>query len=104
MSSAGVSCSVSAGGPPADDEPLGQIDEMRRRIPRRAMSGRGQCGVDHRDHRPLAIGTGDVDRPERPFGVAQLGDEGLHVVEPELDAELFEPEQPVDGIEGLRIQ
>jgi hypothetical protein len=36
--------------------------------------------------------------------MAQLGDEGLHVVEPELDAELFELDQPVDGIEGLRIQ
>ena len=42
--------------------------------------------------------------PKGPLGMPELGDEGLHVVEPELDAELFEPEQPVDGIEGLRIQ
>jgi hypothetical protein len=34
----------------------------------------------------------------------QLGDEGVHVAEPELDAELFEPEQPADGIGGIRTQ
>jgi hypothetical protein len=41
---------------------------------------------------------------ERLLGMSELGDQGLHVLEPELDAELFEPEQPVDGIDGIRSQ
>ena len=51
--------------PAVDDEPLGQIDEVRRRVARRPVAGRAQPGVDHRRDRALAVGAGDVDRSER---------------------------------------
>jgi hypothetical protein len=68
------------------------------------MPGRRQGGVHHRDHRPLAVRAGDMDGTECTFRVPELGDQGAHVVEAELDAELFEPEQPVDRMGGVRIQ
>jgi hypothetical protein len=36
--------------------------------------------------------------------MAERGNEGPHVVEPELDAELLEPEQPVERGTAVRIQ
>ena len=77
-----------------DDEALREIDEMRRRVARRAVPGGAQRGVDHRRHRALAVGAGDVDRAERALGMAEPRDDGGDVVEAELDAELFEREQP----------
>jgi len=53
-----------------------------------------QRGVDHRRHRALAVGAGDVDRAERAFGMAERRDDGGDVLEAELDAELLEREQP----------
>ena len=68
------------------------------------MAGRRQGGVDHRDHRPLAVGAGDMDGTERTLRMPELGDQGADVVEAELDAELLEPEQPVDRMGRVRIQ
>ena len=68
------------------------------------MPGGDERGIDGRHHGSLAVGPGYVHGPERPLGMPERGDQRLDVVEAELDAELFEPEQPVDGIERLRTQ
>ena len=68
------------------------------------MPGRRQGGVDHCDHRPLAVRAGDMDGAECTLRMPELGDQGAHVVEAELDSELLEPEQPVDRMGRVRIQ
>ena len=68
------------------------------------MPGRRQGGIDHRDHRPLAVRTGDMDGTECTLRMPELGDQCAHVVEAELDSELLEPEQPVDRMDRVRIQ
>jgi hypothetical protein len=68
------------------------------------VAGGGERGIDHRHYRPLAVGARDVNGTERTLGMAERGDEGPHVVEPELDAELLEPEQPVERGSAVRIQ
>src|SRR5689334_11691920 len=57
------------------------------------MAGGAQPGVDHRRHRSLAVGAGDVDRSKTPLGMAEPGDDRQHVVETELDPELPEAEE-----------
>ena len=49
-------------GRPSIDEPLGEIDQVRRGVARRAVAGGAQRRVDHRRDRALAVGAGDVDR------------------------------------------
>ena len=90
----------SADRPAVDDEPLGEIDQMRRRVPRRPVAGGAQRRVDHRRHRAFAVGAGDVHRPECPLGMAEPGDERGDVVEAELDAELLEAEKILQRIHG----
>ena len=76
-------------GPAVDDEPLRKVDQMRRGVPRRPMSGGAQRGVHHRRDRALAVGAGDVHRSEAALGVAEPGDERGNVAEAEFDAELL---------------
>ena len=84
---------VPAHGPAVDDEPLRDVDQMRRRVARRAMARGAQRRVHHRRHRALAVGAGDMHRPERPLGMAEPRDERGNVVEAELDPELLQAEE-----------
>ena len=87
-----------------NDEPLGEVDQMRGSVTARPVAGSGQRPIHHRDHRTLAVGSGHVHCLEGPFGMSKLGDECVDVVQAELDAELFEPEEPVEWKEPFRIQ
>ncbi len=80
-------------GPSVDDEALGQIDEVRRGIAGRSVAGAAERRVDHGRDRSLAVGAGDVNRPERALRVAEASEQRLYVFETELDPELFEAEQ-----------
>ena len=48
-----------------------EIDEVRRRVARRAVAGRAQRRVDHRRDRALAVGAGDVHGSKRPLGMPE---------------------------------
>ncbi len=82
--------------PVVDGESLREIDQVGRGEAGRAVPGGAKPGVDHRRHRALAVGAGDVHRRERPLGMAQRGDQRPDVLESELDPELFEPEKIVE--------
>ena len=73
-----------------------EIDQVGRGEARRPVAGGAKPGVDHRRHRALAVGARDVHRAERSLGMAERGDQRPDVLEPELDPELFEPEQVVE--------
>ena len=86
-----------------DDESFREVDEMRRGVARRAVAGRAQRRIDHRRHRALAVGAGDVHRAEGALGVAESRDERGDVLEAELDPELLEAEEVGEWIQ-LRVR
>ena len=79
--------------PAVDDESFVEIDQMRRRVPRRSMARGAQRRVHHGRHRSFPVGAGDVDRAIRAIRAAEPLDDRGDVVETELDSELFETEQ-----------
>ena len=79
--------------PAFNHESFSQIDEVRRRVARRSVTGGAQPGVDHRRDRALAVRAGNVNRSERPLGMPEAADDREHVLEAELDAELSEAEE-----------
>ena len=81
-----------------DDEALGEVDEVGRRVARRSMAGRAQRRIDHRRDRSFAVGAGDVHRAECALGMAEARDDRRDVVEAELDPELFEAEEIGQGV------
>ncbi len=62
------------------------------------MAGGAEDGVHDGRHRTLAVGSGHVHRCERSLRMAECRDEASDVVQPELDTELFEPEEPRQSI------
>jgi len=86
---------------PIDDEPLGEADEVRRRVARRSVARRAQRRVDHRRHRSLAVGAGDVHRAERPLGMAEPRHQHRDVVEADLDPQLLQAEEVGEGIHQM---
>ena len=85
-------------GTPVDDEALGEIDQVRRRVTRRAVARRAQRGLHHRGHRAFAAGPRDVHGAKGALGTSQPVEQCRDVLQPELDAELLEAEQPLDRI------
>ena len=83
-------------GSPVDQEPLSEVDQVRRRIPRRGDAGGHEGLVHHRRDRALAVGAGDVDRGEAALGMIELRAEPRDVVEAEFDAERFEGVETVE--------
>ena len=77
-----------------DDESLREVDQVRRCEARRPMARGAKRGIDHRGHRSLPVGAGNVDRSKRALGMAEPFDDRGDVLEAELDAELLEREQP----------
>jgi hypothetical protein len=67
--------------------------EMGRRVAACLQAGGAQPALDHRRHRALAVGAGNVNRSVGALRIAQRGENRADVIEPELDAELFECEQ-----------
>ncbi len=80
----------------ADDEAFSQIDQVRRDVAGGAKARGDQRGMGHRGDRPLAVGAGDVERGERPLGMAERRTQARDVVEPELDPERLEREKAVE--------
>ena len=76
--------------------PFGAV-EVGGGVPAGAQSRGAQGALHHGRDRPLAVGARDVDGSEGPLGMAQRLQERADVVEAELDAELFEREEPFDG-------
>ena len=76
-----------------DDEPFGEVDQMRRRVAPRAVPGRTERRVEHRRHRAFAVGAGDVNRAKGTLGVIQAVHERPDVLEAELDPDLLEAEE-----------
>jgi hypothetical protein len=73
-----------------DDESLGEIAQVRRRVPTRPDSGGAQRRVGHRRDRSLSIRAGNVQRTKRTLGMAERLAESRDVVEAQLDAEVRE--------------
>ena len=69
---------------------------MRRGVAAGLQARGPQPALDHRRHRALAVGAADVNRSIGALGVAERRENGADVVEPELDAELFEREEPFE--------
>ena len=78
-----------------DGDALFDAIEMRRGVAARAVAGGAQAALDHRRDRSLAVGAGDVDRRPRALGPVQRVENLVDVLEAELDAELFEREEPL---------
>ena len=70
--------------------------QMRRGVAAGLEAGGPQAALDHRRHRALSVRAADVNRSIRALRVAERRQNGADVVEPELDAELFECEQPFE--------
>src|SRR6516164_4337195 len=68
------------------------------------MPGGSEPRVHHRRHRPLAVGSGDVDRTKGALRIAQPRHDSSDVVQAELDPELFKPEQIGERIHRVLIQ
>ena len=91
------SCEVlevrAADGPAVDRDPLGQTDEMGRRVSARAIPGRAQAPFEHGRDRSLAVGARDHNRSKRLFRPSERREQSANLMEAELDAQLFEREQ-----------
>ena len=55
----------------SDDEPFGEIHEVRRGVAGRAEARGDERGMNHRRDRTLAVGAGDVERRKRPLGMPE---------------------------------
>jgi hypothetical protein len=75
------------------DKSLGEIDQMRRCVPRRPVAGGAKRRIDHRGDGALAVRAGDVDGPKRSLRMAEAVENRADVVETELDPEVFEAEE-----------
>ena len=76
--------------------------EMRRRVAAGLEAGGAQAALDHRRHRAFAVGAGDVNRFPGALRMAERREDDADVVEPELDAELFEREEPFERSQRAR--
>ena len=83
--------------PAVDHESLGEVDQVWGCEPGGAVAGGAKRRVDHRGDRPFPVGACDVHRLESALGMSQRADQRPDVLEPELDPELFEPEQVIEG-------
>ncbi len=68
--------------------------EVRRRVAAGAIAARAQAALDHRRDRPLAVGARDMNGGPAPVRPIERRQNRLDVVEPELDAERLEREEP----------
>jgi hypothetical protein len=80
-----------------DGDALLDACQVRRRIQASAVPRVPDRTFDHRADRTFAIGPGDVNRGEAFLGVSERLEKAADVVEPELDAEVFEREQALNG-------
>ena len=87
-----------------DDESLGEIAQVRRRVPTRPDPGGAQRGVGHGRDRSLSIRAGNVQRTKRTLGMAERLAESRDVVEAQLDAEGLEREETVEsGVQEVKV-
>ncbi len=63
----------------------------------RAHTRCAQHRVDHRRHRALAVGPGDVDRAKVILRVAQQIEQRTDVLQTQLDPEMLQTVEPLDG-------
>ena len=75
------------------DEPFGEIDEVRRRVPSRPVAGGPERGVDHRRYGTLTVRSGDMHGTEGVFRMAESLENRADVLEAELDPEVLEAEE-----------
>ena len=87
-----------------DDESLGEVAQVRRRVPTRPDSSGAQRRVGHRRDRSLSIRAGNVQRTKRTLGMAERLAESRDVVEAQLDAEGLEREETVEsGVQEVKV-
>ena len=81
-----------------DLDPLRIGNQVRLRHQANAIAGRLKDARQHRAHRALAIGAGDVHALEKLLRIAQRAEEGLGSLQAKLDAEATERGQVVERL------
>ena len=78
---------------PVDLDAFPEFHQMRRSVEPGAPAGRVQDRVEHRGHRPLAVGAGDMNDRVAPLRMPQRLDQQPHPVDTELRPLGLEAEQ-----------
>ncbi len=83
-----------------DADALVEMDQVRGGVESHGEAGFLEDGRQHGGHRPLAVGAGHVHTFEALLGVTQTGQDVLHHVQAQLDAETM---QAVHGFQAFFV-